>query len=164
MNIEQPSLMYDGTTGYVAGSGTSQARALREKVRARSLQSRVLDTLLQAGAIGCTSSEVEDRLGEKHQSVSASIRNMELDGKVVKTTEIRDGQHAYVARAVAGIMNPDVLLAPNPKRVSYRKKYDALVHDLRALLAEYDRSGGDLRLGVARVLYDFEWGDDAGAR
>ena len=143
---EQPSLMYGGTTGFVAGSDTSKAHAEFEKDRAGTVQARVLNIIIQTMVRGATSQEVEDMTGGKHQSVSAAIRNMELDGKVVKTIQIRHGQHAYVSADTAALMKPEALLAPNPVR-SWKKKHDTLVDDLEVLL-------GWLQLKPGNILGD----------
>ena len=130
--MKRPSLMYGGTTGFVTGSDTSKAHAGFEKKRASGVQGRILELITQSGQRGHTSEEVEILTGWKHQSVSSSIRNMELDGKVVKTIQVRDNQHAYVSAGDAALMKPEALLAPNPVR-SWKKKHDRLVNDLQEL-------------------------------
>ena len=59
----RPSLTYRGTTGFVAGSDTSMARADREARRAGTVQGTVLRLIYDAGADGRTSPEIEDATG-----------------------------------------------------------------------------------------------------
>ena len=105
--------------------------------------------LSNSGMNGQSCREVAETTGLSHQSVSASLRNMELDGhdparpfgfgnygKVVKLETTRSNQHPYVARQVAATMRIDYLLPPTPRRVSYTKRYDSLVRDLRGLTEE----------------------------
>ena len=145
----QPSFEYDGDTGKVKGSRTSEAHAKYEKDRAESIQSKVMSCILLSGMNGHTSGEVESMTGLPHQSVSASIRNMELSGydfampfgfgntgKLVKLATTRGNQHPYVEKQVAISMRPELLLPPTPRRVSYKKRYEILVKDLRGLTEE----------------------------
>ena len=154
------SLMYDGTTGYVAGSDTSEAHAEREVKKAPTIQKTVLDVIHTASVYGCTSAEVEAVTGFKHQSASSAIRNMELGGKLVKTDMIRNGQHAYVTQYWASQMDPDTLLLPNPRRVSYKKKYDALRSSILDVAEEMAKDNDNVGRSVfwygrlARLLKD----------
>tara|TARA_B100001750_G_C15463500_1_gene575706 strand:- start:501 stop:1046 length:546 start_codon:yes stop_codon:yes gene_type:complete len=145
----QPSFEYDGDTGKVKGSKTSEAHAEWVKEKAGSIQLQVMTCLSNSGMNGQTCREVEETTGLSHQSVSASLRNMELDGhdparpfgfgnygKVVKLETTRSNQHPYVARQVAATMRIDYLLPPTPRRVSYKNRYDSLVRDLRGLTEE----------------------------
>jgi|TARA_R110000824_G_scaffold124996_5_gene283856 hypothetical protein len=145
----QPSFEYEGTTGYVKGSDTSRAHAEFEKKRAGAIQERVMNLIMQSAAQGMTSREIEDMTGLLHQTVSSSIRNLELDGyevvegvtwrgRVVKLKEKRKGGHPYVARSVARILRESAVLPPNPRRVSYKKKYETLVTGLQGLLDEWE--------------------------
>ena len=133
----RPSLTYQGTTGFVAGSGTSMARADRETRRAGTIQGTVLRLIHDAGVDGRTSPEIEDATGMKHQSVSSSIRNLERDGRLVKTTSVRHGCHAYVTPAYASVLRPDQLLKPNPTRISWKAEYDVLVRSIEQVLAAH---------------------------
>ncbi len=134
----RPSLTYEGTTGFVKGSDTSQARAHREVKRAGKVQGTVLRRIHETEAIGATSPEVEDLTGMKHQSVSAAIRNLERDGRLVKTVFVRSGCHAYVTKRWSYELRPDQLLAPNPTRISWKREYEALLKGLRLVLASHE--------------------------
>jgi hypothetical protein len=98
---------------------------------------------------GQTSGEVERMTGLPHQSVSASIRNMELSGydfamsfgfgnmgRLVKLAATRENQHPYVEKQVAISMRTELLLPPTPRRVSYKSRYEVLVKDLWGLTEE----------------------------
>jgi hypothetical protein len=137
----KPSLTYRGTTGFVAGSDTSMARADREVRRAGTIQGTVLRMIHDAGTDGRTSPEIEDATGMKHQSVSSSIRNLERDGRLVKTTSVRYGCHAYVTPAYASVLRPDQLLKPNPTRISWKAEYDVLVRGIEQVLAAHPHRG-----------------------
>jgi hypothetical protein len=159
-DADGPSLMYIGTTGYVAGSDTSEAQAKREVMKAPTMQKTVSDVIHMQLVHGCTSAEVEAITGFKHQSASAAIRNMELDGKLAKTNMIRNGQHAYVTQYWASQMDPDTLLPPNPRRVSYKKKYDGLRAEIGQIAEEMALDTDQVGLSIywygrlARVLND----------
>jgi len=123
----QPSFEYNGGTGHVSGSETSKRHEQYEKEKAPTLQKQILGIIHAAGTIGCTSEEVEIWTERKHQSVSSSIRNLELADRLIKTTRIRNNQHAYVSKEVAGLLPSKDLLPPNPRRVSWKKKYEELL-------------------------------------
>ena len=87
-------------------------------------------------------------------SVSAAIRNLELGGRLVKTTEVRRGQHAYVTSHIAPVLQRDRLMAPTPRRVTRHAK---LVRALEVVLLEWRdgaRHGGDAYTGddLARAV------------
>lgn len=143
----EPSLEYDGSrgwergVGHVKGSDTSEAWAKVETRRSPTLQLRVLSCIGDSGEFGCTSAEVEDRLDGKHQSISSSIRNLELGGRLAKTDQIRNNQHAYVTTEISLGMAGNRILPPNPRRVSYKKKYDGLRSEIEAITRSMAESG-----------------------
>ena len=149
METFQPSFEYNGDTGKVSGSETSRAHAEFEKERASTVQSAVLHAVSISGMNGQTSAEIERSTGLPHQSVSSTLRNLELSGfdfafpigfgnfgSVVKLKTTRGNQHPYVEKQVAASMRVESLLPPTPRRVSYKNKYDGLVRDLRGLTEE----------------------------
>lgn len=150
--IYQPSLMYGSQgVGYVKESDTSKSWSRYTTAGAVNTQQRIMGRLAEAGKQGMTAKELEDGLGLTHQTVSASLRNMELDGfnelasfnawncgKVVKLKETRKNQHAYVTKQIALSMSHSELEAPNPRRVSYKAKYDNLLTDVKRLYREMD--------------------------
>ncbi len=167
----RPSLEYAGTTGFVKGSDTSTAHAGFESERAGTIQAEVLRIILRSGQAGRTSREIEDITGWRHQTVSASIRNMELDGwveneswgRVVKKAAVREGSHPSIAAAVAYAMHTSdqkrLLLEPTPRNATYKQRWERVMVELRqmvergcvteqgiiTLLLEYDpEASGDL--------------------
>ena len=151
----QPSFSYAGDTGKVGGSDTSEAHAEYEKKRASSVQETVFDCIKGSFYLGMTSKEVEEATGLPHQTVSSTIRNLELDnydskltfgpynyGRIVKLTMKRDNQHAYVSRGVAKDMSTrygdhihHFLSRPTPRRSSYKKRHQALFDKVQTLLS-----------------------------
>ena len=130
MTYFEPSFEYNEGTGHVAGSETSKRHEQYEKEKAPTLQKQIVGIIHAAGITGCTSEEVEVWTNRKHQSVSSSIRNLELAGRVIKTTKVRNNQHAYISFDTAKYMNSNDLLPPNPRRVSWKKRYDELLQQL----------------------------------
>jgi hypothetical protein len=128
------NMFYDGTEGFVSGSDTSEERARVRAPSAIDLQKRIYNAILMSGAKGRTSAELEIQLDEKHQSVSASIRNMELGGKLIKLAEKRKGSHPYVSISLKGILDPDMILPPTKVR-AYKSKYEQLLQDIREIVA-----------------------------
>lgn len=155
----QPSLSYEGGVGRVKGSDTSEAHAEYEKKRAPRVQETVFDCIEGSFYRGMTSKEVEEATGLPHQTVSSTIRNLELDdydsdlaftphnyGRIVKLEMKRDNQHAYITRGYAKKMaarygddGVDIFLCqPTPRRASYKKKYNDLVKQIQSLSAEME--------------------------
>jgi len=132
--LADPATVYGGGIGHVQDSDTSKAWS--EAPATKTMQGRVLGAIRTAGMTGLTSAEAEDRLNGKHQSVSAAIRHLELAGHVVKTSQVRNRQHAYVSGQTAKDMNPAALLPPNERRVSWKQRHRALVDDLLRIIAE----------------------------
>ena len=139
---EQPSLEYYGTTGYVPDSDTSIVHADYERKRADSVQRTIWNAIHQAGSDGATCQEVEAATDIAHQTVSASIRNMELDGyekdvsrgKLVKLTTIRDGGHAYVSSRNLPLVPVTRVMEPNKRRVSYKAKIHELLNEIESVI------------------------------
>jgi len=151
----QPSFSYAGDTGKVKGSDTSAAHAEYERKRASSVQETVFDCIKDSFYRGMTSKEVEEATGLPHQTVSSTIRNLELDnydsklafapynyGRVVKTSGKRDNQHTYISNGYAKKMatrygdGVDIfLLRPTPRRSSYKKRHQALFDKVQTLLS-----------------------------
>ena len=121
--VPMPRLEYDGGPGHVTGDATSEASA-RAGVESGSigrLQAKVLGVLDDRGKIGATSFEAEAMLAGLHQSVSSTLRNLELAGDVVRLVETRPNPQThrdcrvYALRSVADrYALPTV--APNPRR------------------------------------------------
>jgi hypothetical protein len=157
----QPSLEYLNTTGYVSDSDTSATHAQFEKQRAGKIQTLILETITEFGTNGATSPEVEQEIGMAHQTVSAAIRNMELDGyeqgvsrgKVTKLKTIRNGCHAYVATSLVisetshiyrgmneveanlvGFVPESQVMEPNARRASWKKRLSEVVDEIESVI------------------------------
>lgn len=141
MNEFQPSFEYNEGTGHVLGSETSKMHEQYEMKQAATLQQRIIDLCHANGKLGLTSEEAEMLTGKKHQSVSSSIRNLELAGRLVKTVQVRKNQHAYVTvENVKYLNNPEEdTLEPNPRRISWKKKYDELWEEHQLLQEEFKK-------------------------
>ena len=139
--FEQPSFEYSDTTGYVPDSDTSITHAEFEKQRAGQVQSVVLRAISDHGTSGATSPEVEQQTGLTHQTVSAAIRNMELDGyekgvsrgKVTKLRTIRNGCHAYVSYPWLAEIPPSQIMEPNARRVSWKKRLGEVIDEIESV-------------------------------
>jgi len=138
----QPSLEYLNTTGYVSDSDTSATHAQFEKQRAGKIQTLILETITEFGTNGATSPEVEQEIGMAHQTVSAAIRNMELDGyeqgvsrgKVTKLKTIRNGCHAYVVTSLIGFVPDSQVMEPNARRASWKKRLSEVVDEIESVI------------------------------
>ncbi len=138
---DQPSLEYYGTTGFVPDSDTSIKHAEFEKKRAASVQETILNAIKSTMNHGATCREIEVVTGLAHQTVSACIRNMELDGyeqdvsrgKVVKLRTIRDGGHAYIASEHINAMHESLLMNPTKQRVQYKKRLLEVLDELESV-------------------------------
>lgn len=64
------------------GSETSRAAAVSVKEAVPSMKQTVLDAIIFAGPPGATCDELERVLGMKHQTVSARIRGLFIDGRI----------------------------------------------------------------------------------
>jgi len=137
----EPSFEYNEGTGHVAGSGTSKMHEQYEIQQAATLQQTIINLCHANGKLGLTSEEAEMLTNKKHQSVSSSIRNLELAGRLVKTVQVRKNQHAYVtAENVKYLNNPEEdTLEPNPRRISWKKKYDELWEEHQQLQEAYKK-------------------------
>lgn len=101
----------DGSAPHSGGDTSKQAAKRIEPVR-QTLRQRVLIYIQNCGVSGATDAEIEQALHLKHQTASARRRELELDGKVYRTTKRRStgnkGATANVYRAsVDGIRNED---------------------------------------------------------
>lgn len=68
---------------FVKGNKPSVAAALSMMSEAKTLQDKVEATILSAGKLGYTTEEVEERVGRKHQSVSARVKKLKDLGRVI---------------------------------------------------------------------------------
>ena len=119
------------------------------------VQDQIMRHLLLRGPHGRTSPELEELTGMKHQTVSSTLREMELTGYITKCAEQRNGCHAYVAALIARLMPQSALLPPNPHRESYQRRYKDMVagieHILRPLRGRPSRVERELRDLLERI-------------
>jgi hypothetical protein len=96
-------MTYPATPGYVSGSETSKAAATFIEPSAGTVRAWVLKEIRKAGKRGLTCEETERRCKLRHQSASARIRELVLDGlvEIIGTRENESGVRArvYVARS-----------------------------------------------------------------
>lgn len=99
-------LQYPDIPGSVADSDTSEKAAKKVRPRARTVREQVLAVIVRAKNYGATCEEVEDELRYPHQTVSARIRELALDGLIEDSGDRRPTRGAtarvYVACADRG--------------------------------------------------------------
>ncbi len=166
LGIFQPSFSYGDDTGKVKGSDTSVEHANYEKRRASGVQGVIFACIVASEFTGMTSKEVEEETDLPHQTVSSTLRNLELDGyvpdewpksygRIVKLKEKRNNQHAYVTSYAAKHTNTRFLAQPTPRRTSWKGKYMELIHELNDLAA--DMRGEAPEDGWVGNRDDFYW-------
>lgn len=88
---------------YVRGSDTSRAAAASVEHSAKAQQSRCLQLIKDSGYTGKTCDEIEEILGERHQAISARLRELVLSERIIDTGSrrpTRSGRNANVYRFV----------------------------------------------------------------
>ncbi len=101
---------------FVRGSETSRAAADSVVDEVRSMKETIYDLMAAAGAHGMTCSQVEQIMTHRqHQSISARIRGLVLDGRIADSGRKRPGasgrnQRVYV---VASESPQGALFAPD---------------------------------------------------
>ena len=95
-------MTYPATPGYVSGSSTSKAAAVFVDPFAGTVRGEVLKAIRKAGQKGLSCEQVERRCKLRHQSASARIRELVLDGlvEIIGTRENESGVRARVYVAV----------------------------------------------------------------
>jgi hypothetical protein len=95
-------MTYPATPGYVRTSRTSCAAAKFAEPSAGTVRAWVLKEIRKAGQKGRTCEEIERRCKLRHQSASARIRELVLDGlvEIIGTRENESGVRARVYVAV----------------------------------------------------------------
>ncbi len=95
-------MTYPTTPGYVSGSHTSKSAAKFVEPSAGTTRHWVWREIKKAGQKGRTCEEVERRCKLRHQSASARIRELVLDGlvEIIGTRENESGVRARVYVAV----------------------------------------------------------------
>jgi hypothetical protein len=109
---------YGGLPPFERSSPTSREAALSVVVLAVQVRQRVYDYVCLQGAYGATSDEVEAALGIVHQSASARIRELVLDGALVENGERRRTRSRRFARVVVHPDDATQLPPPEPEPVA----------------------------------------------
>jgi hypothetical protein len=95
---------YAGTSGYAAGSDTSEdrARADDEAGTTTERQRRVLSALAAAWTTGLTWAELANLTGWHHGQASGALSTLHRSGLVAMLTERRQRSHVYVLPTYVG--------------------------------------------------------------
>lgn len=83
---------------YVKGSDTSKAAAKDVVGRTDSLRARCLQLIKDASKRGLTCDELEDITGERHQTISARVRELVLRSKILDSGSRRATRSGSQAR------------------------------------------------------------------
>lgn len=111
LDFTEPVLPYAGTSGF-SGSDTSEARARgrdRDGSTAK-LQQDILEQLSLLGATGATWSELGEKLGLHHGTISGGLSILHKAGVIARLVERRGRSKVYViatAGNVAGRMTEE---------------------------------------------------------
>ena len=97
---------YDGTPPHVADSDTSLAAAEAIKESAGAIRRKIWEHVLSFGANGLTCDDVEHGLGIVHTTTSARIRELQQDGRLIKTARKRLTRQKRYARVYVGTLHP----------------------------------------------------------
>lgn len=104
-------------------------------------KSLVLPVLLKAGLRGCTTSEIETRLGLDHGTVSGALSGLDEDGKVSMLTEKRSRQSVYV---LVGNINGRPLRPRAPQKHNAEQAHLAAIDNALAVIVGYRGAPVDL--------------------
>jgi hypothetical protein len=102
----QTQLVFGGIPPFVRGSDTSKAAALDIHESAPSIRGRVRVKIVCAGGFGRTCDEIESLMHLRHQTASARIRELVLQGLIEDSGQRRStrsgrGAIVYVSRHAA---------------------------------------------------------------
>jgi hypothetical protein len=108
MSGEQRRLDYDqygGTPPHVRGSDTSREAAESVGEGARQLRAVVFSRILSSGEVGMTCDQVEEAMNGRHQTISARIRELVNEGRIIDTGERRLTRSKRSARVYIATCN-----------------------------------------------------------
>jgi hypothetical protein len=111
---------YAGKPPSVAGSDTSAAAADSIKHDAKHLRAACFVHVIGSGDVGMTCDEVEVAMRGRHQTISARIRELVCEGRIIdsgRRRATRSGRKAAVYIATANATPLMVAMAPTPKKV-----------------------------------------------
>ena len=101
MNTDDYDL-YGGTPPHVGGSDTSKRAAESVKASAKTLRRKIHQLLKRKGDRGATCWEIEQEMGMMHQSASARLRELVIEGNAIDSGYRRktgSGRNAVVVVA-----------------------------------------------------------------
>lgn len=134
MTTEAPGFIPYGQDGSGhAGNASSRERQAREDALGKTAyrQREAFRAIDQAGAEGCTTSELEVRYGWHHGQSSSALTHLHRAGHVVRLREQRNGQEIYICPEHAG----DRELSPYNPRVPQGRKHPRELSDAVVLHA-----------------------------
>jgi hypothetical protein len=108
MSGEQHRLDYDqygGRPPHVRGSDTSREAADSVGEGARQLRAVVFSRILHSGEVGMTCDQVEEAMNGRHQTISARIRELVNEGRIIDTGERRPTRSGRQARIYIATCN-----------------------------------------------------------
>ena len=109
---------YGGTPPHVKGSDTSRAAANSVAMDARHLRAVVFNHILGSGTVGMTCDQVEETMNGRHQTISARIRELRNEGRIVdsgRRRPTRSGRSAIVYLATCNASAEIVNAEPKPR-------------------------------------------------
>jgi hypothetical protein len=110
---------YAGTPPHVKGSDTSRAAAESVAFDAKHLRAVVFNHILGSGSVGMTCDRVEEIMDGRHQTISARIRELRNEGRIVDSGQrrpTRSGRQAIVYLATCNA-TPEIINAePTPRK------------------------------------------------
>lgn len=91
-------MAYNGKPPFVRGSDTSEAASRDVAGRADTLRARCLELVKSANKLGRTCDELEQMTGERHQTISARVRELVLAEKIMDSGARRKTSSGSSAR------------------------------------------------------------------
>ena len=147
---------------FVKGSETSTAAADSMVKHAKSVEVQILSLFMEVGYWGLTDDEIEQRLGLKHQTVSARRRQLEKNNLIVKMYKdgkrmkrpTRSGRQAgvYISRRIYDKSNDPVVNPP----VYFDYSTQALVSSMKKFVQYADRRVREIEQSDGATLRNTE--------
>jgi hypothetical protein len=110
---------YGGSPPHVKGSDTSRAAADSVALDAKHLRAVVFNHILGSGEVGMTCDQVEQIMNGRHQTISARIKELRNEGRIVDSGQrrpTRSGRSAIVYLATCNA-TPEMLDGiPQPRK------------------------------------------------
>lgn len=107
VTLRERAMTYPTTPGYVSGCETSKEAADLIEPSAGTIRRWVYDEIVRCGKQGATCDEIEESLDLSHQTTSARIRELSLNGNVeiIGARLTRTGRRARVYRVIDASTN-----------------------------------------------------------